>query len=253
MLTNNKIAPRGTMTDRPLTLGIASRRVLADVVTDDLREAIVSHELEPGRRLAEDDLAAQMGVSRGPVREALMRLEREGLVVIERHKGARIASWNRHDLEEIYSLRSVLEELALEWACKNATSADLAAMEEILRRYRGLSEKQRTPKEVSRIDLDFHTALFKAAHHDRLFRAWEILRSQIHAFLVYTWSKDDSVNKNYMPTWEHDHDRILEIVRSKKLGSARKEIHDHVSRGFDRVSKHFSEGHKATVKPKKKR
>ena len=241
------------MAERPLSLGIASRRVLADVVTDDLRDAIVSHELEPGRRLAEDDLAAQMGVSRGPVREALMRLEREGLVIIERHKGARIASWNKHDLEEIYSLRSVLEELALEWACRNATSADIASMEEIMRHYRSLSEKQRTPKEVSRIDLDFHTALFKAAHHDRLFRAWEILRSQIHAFLVYTWSKDDLVNKNYMPSWESDHVRILDVVRSKKLGSARKEIQNHVAKGFDRVSKHFAEGPTQVVKPKKKR
>lgn len=241
------------MSERPLSLGIASRRVLADVVTDDLRDAIVSHELEPGRRLAEDDLAAQMGVSRGPVREALMRLEREGLVFIERHKGARIASWNKHDLEEIYSLRSVLEELALEWACRNATSADIAAMEEIMRHYRSLSEKQRTPKEVSRIDLDFHTALFKAAHHDRLFRAWEILRSQIHAFLVYTWSKDDLVNKNYMPSWESDHVRILDVVRSKKLGSARKEIQNHVAKGFDRVSKHFAESPKPAAKPKKKR
>ena len=229
------------MAERPLSLGIASRRVLADVVTDDLREAIVSHELEPGRRLAEDDLAAQMGVSRGPVREALMRLEREGLVHIERHKGARIASWNKHDLEEIYSLRSVLEELALEWACKNATSADLAEMEEILTYYRRLPDKQRTPREVSKIDLDFHTALFKAAHHDRLFRAWEILRSQIHAFLVYTWSRDENVNKNYMRSWEKDHQRVLDVVTSRKPGAARKEIHDHVSLAFERVSKHFAE------------
>lgn len=241
------------MAERPLSLGIASRRVLADVVTDDLREAIVSHELEPGRKLAEDDLAAQMGVSRGPVREALMRLEREGLVIIERHKGARIASWNRHDLEEIYSLRSVLEELALEWACKNATSADLAAMEDILRHYRSLSDKQRTPREVSKIDLDFHTALFKAAHHERLFKSWEILRSQIHAFLVYTWSRDELVNKNYLPSWGDDHERLLEIVRSKKLGSARKEIQDHVAKGFDRVSRHIAEPSVPSSKARKKR
>jgi len=104
------------MAESPLGLGIATRRVLADVVTDDLRDAIISHELEPGRRLAEDDLANQMGVSRGPVREALARLEREGLVVIERHKGARIASWGRSDVEEIFSLRLVLEQLAIEWA-----------------------------------------------------------------------------------------------------------------------------------------
>mgnify|MGYP000303341591 CR=1 FL=1 len=92
------------MVQRPLSLGVATRRVLADEVTDDLRDAIVSHELEPGRKLTEDELAAQLGVSRGPVREALMRLEREGLVVIERHRGATIASWNRQDIEEIYSL-----------------------------------------------------------------------------------------------------------------------------------------------------
>lgn len=149
------------MADRPLSLGIASRRVLADVVTDDLRDAIVSHELEPGRRLAEDDLAEQMGVSRGPVREALMRLEREGLVSIERHKGARIASWNRQDLEEIYSLRRVLEELAMEWACKNATSADLAAMEEILGHYHRLSEKQRTPKKLAKLIWTFIPLYFR--------------------------------------------------------------------------------------------
>jgi len=104
------------MVQRPLSLGVATRRVLADEVTDDLRDAIVSHELEPGRKLTEDELAAQLGVSRGPVREALMRLEREGLVVIERHRGATIASWNRQDIEEIYSLRGALEELAIEWA-----------------------------------------------------------------------------------------------------------------------------------------
>jgi DNA-binding GntR family transcriptional regulator len=242
------------MSERPLSLGIASRRVLADVVTDDLREAIVSHELELGRRLAEDDLAAQMGVSRGPVREALMRLEREGLVHIERHKGARIASWNKHDLEEIFSLRSVLEELAIEWACKNATSADLAALEEILNYYRKLSHKQRTPKEVSKIDLDFHTGLFRAAHHDRLFRAWEILRSQIHAFLVYSWSQNERVNENYMRKWESDHERILEVVKSRKLVAARKEINEHVARGFERVSKHFAEAPIVpATNPKKKR
>ncbi len=240
------------MVERPLSLGIASRRVLADVVTDDLRDAIVAHELEPGRRLAEDDLAAQMGVSRGPVREALMRLEREGLVVIERHKGARIASWNRQDLEEIYSLRRVLEELAMEWACKNATSADLAAMEEALVSYRRLSDKQRTPKEVSRIDLDFHTALFRAAHHERLYRSWEILRSQIHAFLMYSWSKEDVVNKQkYLPKWDTDHQKILDVVKAKKEELARDLIKTHMVLGFERVSRHFTEDSMTTTKTKK--
>jgi len=229
------------MAQRPLSLGVATRRVLADEVTDDLRDAIVSHELEPGRKLTEDELASQLGVSRGPVREALMRLEREGLVVIERHRGATIASWNRQDIEEIYSLRGALEELALEWACKNATSADIAEMEDILKEYSALTNKQRTPKTTSRIDLDFHSALFRAAHHERLNRSWEILRSQIHTFLNYTWSQDDSINKKFLPHWSPDHTKLLEIIKEKRVEEARNEIHRHVARGFERVVTHFEE------------
>jgi DNA-binding GntR family transcriptional regulator len=237
---------------KPLGLGLASRRVLSDVVTDDLRQAIVEHDLEPGRRISEDELAAQMGVSRGPIREALARLEREGLITLERHRGARVASWSEQDIDEIYSMRSVLEELAIEWACKNATVVDLAAMNEVLTRYGKLTEKQRTPREVSKIDLEFHSALFAAAHHERLFKAWEVLRSQIHAFLVYTWSQDDKVNKEFLPQWGPDHLQLLEIIRTKQSAKAKVIIHEHVERGAKRVAKHFKESPSTDV-PKKKR
>jgi len=210
-------------TIKPLGLGIASRRVLSDVVTDDLRQAIVDHELEPGRRISEDELAAQMGVSRGPIREALARLEREGLITLERHRGARVASWSEQDIDEIYSTR-----------------------------YSKLTDKQRTPKEVSKIDLDFHSALFAAAHHERLFKAWEVLRSQIHAFLVYTWSQDDKVNKEFLPKWGPDHLELLEIIRTKQVTKAKAVIHEHVERGAKRVAKHFKESPSVNV-PKKKR
>jgi len=172
-------------TIKPLGLGIASRRVLSDVVTDDLRQAIVDHELEPGRRISEDELAAQMGVSRGPIREALARLEREGLITLERHRGARVASWSEQDIDEIYSMRSVLEGLAIEWACKNATVADLAAMDEVLIRYSKLTDKQRTPKEVSKIDLEFHSALFaQLTTSDCLKRGKTYVRRFTHSWSI---------------------------------------------------------------------
>jgi len=233
---------------KPLGLGLASRRVLSDVVTDDLRDAIISHDLEPGRRIAEDELALQMGVSRGPIREALMRLDREGLVTIERHKGARVASWNDTDIQEIYSMRSALEVLAIEWACKNATSVDIKVMEEILDAYNKLTDKQRTPREVSRLDLEFHTALFASAHHDRLFKTWEVLRSQIHAFLVYTWSQDGKINKVFLPKWGPDHQIFVEVIKKKQVERAKGVVLEHVERGLARVSTHFVE----EPKPKKK-
>lgn len=222
-------------------LALASRRVLSDVVTDDLRDAILSHDLEPGMRIAEDGLAIQLGVSRGPVREALMRLEREGLVTIERHKGARVASWTESDIEEIYSMRSALEVLAIEWACKNATAADLTVMEEILTRYSKMTDKQRTPKEVSKIDLEFHSALFESAHHERLNKTWEVLRSQIHALLVYTWSQDEKINRTYLPHWGPDHREIVEVIRAKQVKKAKTMILAHIDRGLLRVASHFTE------------
>ena len=225
------------------SLGLATRRVLADVVTDDLREAIVTHELEPGSRLTEDDLAAQLGVSRGPVREALLRLEREGLIHIERHRGARVASWSRNDIEEIYSLRGELEKLALEWACKNATEEDFDRVEAILEEYENLPSNSRTPREIAKLDLAFHTGLFSAAHHERLYRSWEVLCSQFHAFLVYTWSQDEKVNKALMPNWGPDHRKILNLVKAKDVNGAKKEMTGHVLRGYERVSKHFPDTH----------
>ena len=227
------------MSERSLGLGLATRRVLADVVTDDLRDAIVSQELEPGRRLAEDELASQLGVSRGPVREALMRLEREGLVEIERHKGARVASWDRSDIEEIYSLRLVLETLATEWACRNATSADIAAMEGILKDFEGLSEKERTPREVGKLDLAFHSAIFRAAHHDRLYRAWEILGSQIHSFLIYTWSRDATLDETLMKVWAPGHRKMLELIKSGDVKASQEECERHVTAGYERVARNF--------------
>lgn len=232
-------------------LNLAKRRVLADEVTDGLREAIVSHELQPGRKLAEDELAAQMGVSRGPIREALMRLEREGLITIARHRGATVSLWSRQDIDEIYALRGALEKLAITWACKNATAADIDEMEKFINEFQKLSDKLRTPKAVSRIDLDFHTSLFKAAHHDRLFASWEVLRSQMHTLLFYTWARDIAENENARPRWATDHQELVNIIKKKNSSGSATVVNNHVEGGFARIVKHFPESSKLIKKNKK--
>ncbi len=232
-------------------LTLAKRRVLADEVTDGLRDAIVSHELESGSKLAEDELAAQMGVSRGPIREALMRLEREGLITIERHRGARVSLWTRQDIEEIYALRGALEKLAITWACKNATASDIAEMEEVIKEFQKLSDKSRTPKVVSRLDLDFHTSLFKAAHHERLFASWEVLRSQMNALLFYTWARDIAENENARPRWASDHQELVNIIKKKNAAGSSAVVNSHVDGGFARIEKHFPEPSRPIKKSKK--
>lgn len=211
--------------------GPAVRRVLSDEVTDQLRDAIITGVLAPGERLREDELATQMKVSRGPVREAFVTLQREGLVTIERYKGARVAELYRSDIDQVFSLRRALESLAVEWACRNATPEDLDAIEATLVSYQTASPDGRVPERIAEFDLAFHDGIVAAAHHDRLSRAWESLRSQILAFLTTRMA----LRRDYDTEWEPDHRRILELIRAGETDEAVAWIQRHVNASYTRV------------------
>ncbi|GAA4361858.1 GntR family transcriptional regulator [Angustibacter luteus] len=220
-------------------LGPARRRVLADEVTDDLRRAIVSGELPAGERLREDELALNMSVSRGPVREALVRLEQEGLVVLERHRGARVVTLSQEDHEHIYSLRRALEQLAVEYACRNATDEDFARMEAVLKEFSRATKAMRTPAAAAEWDIRFHDAIYLAAHNKPLYRAWEGLRSQIHCFLTTRMA----LRPDYHESWEPDHRHLLELIQKHSKGASVKFIRAHVQAGYERiVAELYAEG-----------
>jgi DNA-binding GntR family transcriptional regulator len=95
------------------------RRSLGDEVTDQIRDVILSDGLQPGDRVGEAEISNSLQVSRGPVREALVRLEQEGLVTIERHRGATVVDLTRKDVVELATLRAALEQLAMEEASRS--------------------------------------------------------------------------------------------------------------------------------------
>jgi DNA-binding GntR family transcriptional regulator len=97
----------------PSALTPASRKSLGEDVAERLREAILHGELSPGQRLREEELSVRLEVSRGPVRDAFILLEREGLVRSSRNRGVSVVELTRNDLQEIYTLRSALEPLAI--------------------------------------------------------------------------------------------------------------------------------------------
>ena len=98
---------------------------LRDVVFNTLRKAILKGELKPGERLMEIALAERLGVSRTPVREAMRKLELEGLVSIIPNKGAYVTGITRQDVEDIYAIRSLLEGLCARWATAYITEKQL--------------------------------------------------------------------------------------------------------------------------------
>jgi DNA-binding GntR family transcriptional regulator len=176
----------GTQTDprsdSPLVPAI--RLGLADSVADRLRETILRGFFGPEDRLREEHLADVLQVSRGPVREALTQLEREGLVVIRRNRGASVARLSAEDLEEVYSLRLVLERLAARYAVARATDEDLAALDRVIADLVAAVDGGMSPQGRVALDTKFHDLFYQASHHRRLIDAWAMLKSQLYLFML---------------------------------------------------------------------
>ncbi len=211
-------------------VGPARRRVLADEVADVIREAIFSGRIDLGQRLVEEEMASNLDVSRGPVREALVLLAQEGLVRMERHRGATVAQLDLKGVHEIYSLRTALERLAAECICRRASPEDFQRIAGVLKRFDQLPVPL-TRSSVAGLDLAFHDAVFQAAHHERLYRAWLSLRSQIFLYLVHR----GALRQDFAQSWLKDHEDLLEVLARRKRGPALKLVEEHIEGPYQRV------------------
>lgn len=171
---------------------------MADEVADRVREAIYAGVYPPGAPLREVELATALRVSRGPVREALLRLEREGLVSSEWHRGTTVTTLSAEDVDELHSLRDVLEKLAVQRVIRHATDAELHAVRAAADRMDSAADKHTIVQQ----DLDFHDAVFAAAHHRRLEEAWRAIRCQVHLFLLIRLGVSDDGYARHVAT-EH--------------------------------------------------
>ena len=103
---------------------------LRDVVFNTLRQAILRGELKPGERLMEIQLANKLGVSRTPIREAIRKLELEGLVLVIPRKGAEVADIKEKSLRDVLEVRKALEELSVQLACEKITKEEIEELKE---------------------------------------------------------------------------------------------------------------------------
>jgi DNA-binding GntR family transcriptional regulator len=210
----------------------AASASLAASIRTRLRDAILRGEFAPGERLREVEIAARYQVSRGPVREALMQLEQEGLVYLRRNRGAIVARLARADLEEVYSLRLALERLAVARAARSATEADLTHLDAILREFRGSgSEQPLTEQEAADQDVRFHDAIYLAAHHERLYAAWSGIRSQVYVLLLGR----NVAGPDFREDTYHGHLELAYLIRARDEERLVQAIESHLQASFARV------------------
>lgn len=209
----------------------APRTSLGDVVAGRLREAILNDELTPGQPLREEEISERLQVSRGPVRDAFIALEREGLVRRQSHRGARVVELSIDDLGEVYSLRSAIEELAVRLAIRRGDETDVAAIDGSLTDLKSGLRRRLSEQEAARLDVEFHDAIFRAAHHERLYSSWSAIRMQVYWFLC----SRNIANADWRVATVAGHQEILDLIRADKEKAAAAAIRVHVTSAYTRI------------------
>jgi DNA-binding GntR family transcriptional regulator len=201
-------------------------RVLSEHVAAELREAIIADRLKPGQRIVERDIAAAMQTSRGPVRDALLQLESEGLVVRYPHRGTFVTRLTIEDVKEIYSLRQAIESLAVDHLLKRATPADLQELDDLVQEMEDRIAGSYSISEATELDLAFHRALCRISGHSRALAAWEALRGQTRVLLMSRITRGPIDFQEQAVVW---HRRLVDALRERNQDLAQRELRTHLA------------------------
>lgn len=195
---------------------------LRDVVFNTLRNAILTGELSPGERLMEIKLADKLGVSRTPIREAIRKLELEGLVVNTPRKGAEVANISAEDLRDVLEVRRSLEILSITLACKKMTDEELLAMYENIKSFKH-SIESKAITDIASIDVAFHDIIYKSTGNNRLIQILNNIHEQMYRYR-FEYIKDSE-------SWHRlvdEHMAIYESIKNRDLESAKSAILVHI-------------------------
>lgn len=182
---------------------------LRDVIFNTLRDAIVAGDLKPGERLMEVELAETMGVSRTPVREAIRKLETEGLVTMTPRKGTHVAELTVKDIVDVLEVRAALDGLATELAAQYIQQEHLRQLENIHRQYVAALQKENLAAAIKK-DVEFHEVIYNASENAKLMNVAGNLREQIYRFRVL-YMKDFSNASDVL----EEHRNILKALEEQ--------------------------------------
>jgi DNA-binding GntR family transcriptional regulator len=205
-----------------LPLKLDNYKPLRELVFESLREAIISGRLHPGQHLMEIQLAEELGVSRTPVREAIRKLELEGLVLMIPRKGAYVAGISMKDIADVFEIRRALEGLAARLAAERSTEPELEEMERILIKTAELAEQEKV-EEIIVWDIKFHESLFKAAHNERLQSMGANLREQVQRFRTSSLH-----HAGRLKIAQEEHRKIVEAISERESEKAQNRAYEHI-------------------------
>ncbi len=205
-----------------LNFDIQNHRPLREIVYEDLKLRILTGNIEPGTRMMEVELAEDMGVSRTPIREAIRKLEKEGLVTIEPRRGAYASQISTDDMVEILEVRQTMEGFAAQVAAEKIDAERLKEIQETEAAYREAVESGNTQGMIF-YDSKFHRLIVEASRNKTLMQMTETLQelSLRFRYLYY----DDFKRAKKMP---EEHVRIIEAIKAGDSEGAKNAVDIHI-------------------------
>ena len=201
------------------------RQTLADHVVEKVREAIICGDIAEGSMVGEVQLSSMLGVSRVPVREALIELAHDGILSFDKRGRAWVKHFTKQDYEEVISLRLTLESMSVRLAAERLTADDVAAMSA------NIEAMKETTDAIafSRLDTEFHELIMRAARHDRLHACWDTLSSQFAVLLARVQKTFEQASiEAARTTTTHDHQSILKALKAHDAEKAELAMQRHI-------------------------
>lgn len=212
---------------------------LRDVVFNTLRESILHGELKPGERLIEVALAEQLGVSRTPIREAIHKLEQEGLVNMIPRRGAQVASISEKNVHDVLEVRKALESLAARLAVERITPKEKVGLRQTEAEFAAcIADKNLAV--IAQKDEAFHDTLYQATKNQKLQFVINNLREQMYRFRL-EYIKDETTRKLLV----EEHQRIADAIFRGDAQSAMAESEQHIDNQEKTILKNLALGRSA--------
>ncbi|MDO4614416.1 MAG: GntR family transcriptional regulator [Lachnospiraceae bacterium] len=210
---------------------------LREVVYMTLRRQILRGDLKPGERLMEIALAQKLGVSRTPIREAIRKLENEGLVTIAPRRGAQVARITLQELNDVLEVREALEILAIRKACELVTREDLIRIHEAQESFTRLTQNPETDiNTLGDADEHFHDMIYETTHNRRLMQMIDNLREQMYRFRIELLKKQ-SVREKLVG----EHNEMIAALESHDVTRCINTVQIHIDNQRSAISESISE------------
>lgn len=202
---------------------------LRDVVFNTLRQAILRGELKPGERLMEIQLANKLGVSRTPIREAIRKLELEGLVLMIPRKGAEVADITEKSLKDVLEVRRALEELSVKLTCDRITKEEIKELEQAAENFRK-TLKSKDITEIAEADVRFHDVIYTATKNQKLIQLLNNLHEQMYRYRI-----EYLKNEEVYPKLLKEHKEIIERISKGEKEAAARMVCEHIDNQVNTV------------------